>query len=424
LEGTEKLGVDHAIAAFLNKVLSFIMRQKRNYRVAITRSAVSSFLMNLTAQSDAIYTTALGADSVTLGTLSSIGNGISALMSTPVGWLVDRFGIKRFQVLAMVLMASGALTYALAPSWKWVILATIFFSISTRLVGTGCSVLCLDSVENNDRATAQNLCVTFSSIASLIAPLIAAYLITLSGGLNASGIRPLYYLRFAGYGLLLFFVVTHLREPDRARAVGTYTGVHFVEEFKQLFAGQQVLRRWVVVSALTWLPMAMTSPFLQLYAYQVKDANQYLLGVMTTTTILTRLVFGIPLGRLADKIGRKKVIFLITPLWYAANLLLVFSTNATTLILSASLQTFYAISSGVTSAMTMELVPLEKAGKWSGALGLFRGLIAIPAPAIGGLVWRKLGPLYVFLIPLVIDLFLRIPLLTTIPETLKAESVA
>ena len=170
-------------------------------------------------------------------------------------------------------------------------------------------------------------------------------------------------------------------------------------------------------------PMAMTSPFLQLYAHEVKGANQYLLGVMTTAAVLTRLVFGIPLGRLADRVGRKKVIFLLTPLWYASNLLLAFSTSSATLILSASLQTFYAISSGVTSAMTLELVPLENVGKWSGALGLFRGLVAIPAPAIGGLIWRKLGPLYVFLIPLVIDLALRIPLLATIPETLKVEPV-
>jgi MFS family permease len=126
---------------------------------------------------------------------------------------------------------------------------------------------------------------------------------------------------------------------------------------------------------------------------------------------------------LADRIGRKKVIFLLTPLWYASNFILAFSTNSMTLILSAALQTFYAISSGVTSAMTLELVPLEKVGKWSGVLGLFRGLVAIPAPVIGGLVWKKLGPLYVFLIPLVIDLVFRVPLLATIPETLKAKPV-
>jgi len=85
------------------------------------------------------------------------------------------------------------------------------------------------------------------------------------------------------------------------------------------------------------------------------------------------------------------------------------------------LQTFYAISSGVTSAMTLELVPMERMGKWSGLLGLFQGLVTIPAPVIGGLIWRGLGPMYVFLIPLAIDLFFRLPLLTTIPETLRTD---
>lgn len=74
----------------IRRVTGFIGRQKHNYRVAITRSAVNSFLLNLTAQYDSIYTVALGAGSVEPGTVSSIGNGISALISMPVGWLVDR----------------------------------------------------------------------------------------------------------------------------------------------------------------------------------------------------------------------------------------------------------------------------------------------------------------------------------------------
>ena len=414
----------NSIASTLNRATGFIKRQKRNYRVAITRSAASSFLMNLTAQYDSIYTVGLGADSVLLGTISSIGNAISTLISTPTGWLVDRYGIKRFYVLAMGLMAAGALTYALAPSWGWIVAATILLSVAMRLTGTGCSVISADSVRNRDRATAQNLCVSFASIASLIAPLVAAYLITLSGGLGTEGIRPLYYIRFVGYGLVLVFVALQLREPNHNRTDKARARTSFIGDFRQLFADQPLLRRWVIVAALTGLPMAMTSPFLQLYAHEVKGADQYMLGIMTTAAILTRLAFGIPLGRLADRVGRKKVIYLLAPLWYAANLLLVFSTNSATLVLSASLQTFYAISSGITSAMTFELVPVERMGKWSGALGLFRGLIAIPAPAIGGVIWRELGPQYVFLIPLVIDLVLRISLLTTVPETLEGEPAA
>jgi MFS family permease len=407
------------VATAFKRTIGFVSRQKRNYRVAITRSAASSWLMNLTAQYDSIYTVALGADSVALGTINSIGSGISALISTPVGWLADRYGIKSLYLLGIGLLAGGTLLYALAPTWEAIAAAMILLSISMRLTGTGCSVICADSVQNKDRATAQNLCVTLSSIASLIAPLIAAYLITLFGGLTVEGIRPLYYLRFVGYGFVLLLVGVQLREPRRERSAGTGSALGFITGFRQLFEGQGVLGRWVVVASLTGLPMAMTSPFLQLFAHQQKGAGQYVLGIMTAAAVLARLLFGIPLGRLADRVGRKRVIYLLTPLWYASNLLLVFSFNSATLVLAGGLQAFYAASSGLTSAMTLELVPVERIGKWSGVLGLFGGLVAIPAPLIGGLIWRELGPAYVFLLPVIADLLLRIPLLITIPETLR-----
>jgi len=186
----EGISAPKVIATAIERVIGFIRRQKHNYRVAITRSAANSFLLNLTAQYDSIYTVALGANSVELGTVSSIGNGIAALISTPVGWLVDRYGLKRFYLLGMGLLAGVALIYGLAPNWQVIIAATILFSVSMRLTGTGCSVICADSVPNKDRATAQNLCVTFASLLSMIAPLIAAPLITAFGGLTADGIAP------------------------------------------------------------------------------------------------------------------------------------------------------------------------------------------------------------------------------------------
>jgi MFS family permease len=127
---------------------------------------------------------------------------------------------------------------------------------------------------------------------------------------------------------------------------------------------------------------------------------------------------------LADRIGRKRVIYLLTPLWYTSNLLLAFSTGPVTLVLYAVLQAFYTISTGVTNAMSMELVPVEQQGRWSGLLGLFSGLVTIPAPIIGGVIWRELGPVYVFLIPIALDLALRVPLLSAVPETLREPSPA
>jgi len=145
------------------------------------------------------------------------------------------------------------------------------------------------------------------------------------------------------------------------------------------------------------------------------------LGVMASATVVATLIASIPLGRLADRIGRKRVIYLLTPVWYASNLLLAFSPGPITLVLSAALLVSYNISSATTSAMTMEIIPVEQQGRLGGLLGLFVGLVTIPAPIIGGLIWRELGPMYVFVIPIVFDLFFRVPLLTRVPETLGTE---
>ncbi len=404
------------IAGPVERVRGFVGRQKRNYSVAVTRSATNQFLYNLTAQYDSIYTVALGAGSVELGTVNGLGNGVAALVALPVGWLVDRYGFKRFYVLGTGLLAGVALMYALAPSWQIIIAATMLYNIALRLTSTGCSVISLDAVENQDRVTAQNLCAAFRSILSMAAPLLAAPLVTAFGGITREGIRPLYLVRFAGYTLVFLLVATRLHDVQNGNTGHTSPGLR--SSLKQLFEGGQPLRKWLAISSLTSFPLAMSLPFMQVFAHEVKGANQYVLGAMATATILTRLLFGIPLGRLADRIGRKRVIYLLTPLWYGSFLILMWAESQLLLILSGALWTFYYVNSGVTGAMALELLPVEDTGKWTGLQGLFRGLVSVPAPILAGWLWRELGPMYVFLVPLVVDLIIRIPLLTTVPETL------
>jgi len=249
--------MSHKMRTRVDKILGFIRRQKHNYHVGVARSAANSFLVGLTNQYSAIYAVGLGADSVQLGSLSSMGSAISTLISTPVGWLVDRLGIRPFFLLAVVISAGGVLLYAVARDWRVLIAAAILTSVSARLSGTSSSVVCADSVQNRDRVTAQNLCGALSSIASMISPLVAAYLVTAFGGMNLEGIRPLYYIRFVGYGLVFLLVAAQLREPRQKQPGKAQVGLGFVADFRRLFEGRPVLRRWIVISALTSLPMPM-----------------------------------------------------------------------------------------------------------------------------------------------------------------------
>ena len=396
----------------------FVLRQKPSYRVTVTRAAFSSFLAGLTTQYDSIYAVALGASPVQLGALNSVKGGVSAVMSLPAGWLGDRYGIKRFYVTGIGLMALAMGIYGIAPDWRTLLAAVILISLSLRFTGTGCSVLCADQLKNHDRATGQNLCNSIASLFLALSPMIGAVLVTRFGGLNAQGLRPLYYIQFIGYGLILFYVAGRLREPVRLKLVEERDRAGVLGDFRRIFQDAPHLKRWIAVACLSRLPLAMALPFMHVFANEVKGAGQYTLSMMSVAMVAAHILFGIPLGRLADRLGRKRIIYLLTPLWYLSSIMLITARGPVGLVLAGALWGFYPIMSVITSSMSLELVPLQCMGRWSGVLGLFAGLVTIPAPLVAGLIWRHVGPAYVFIIPIALDLALRIPLLRTIPETL------
>ena len=87
---------------------------------------------------------------------------------------------------------------------------------------------------------------------------------------------------------------------------------------------------------------------------------------MVTGSALSSIVFAIPLGRLADRIGRKKVLFITIPLFLLSNLILISAPGSTFLVLAGILQGFYYIGAPIAGAIERELVPAEYMGRWIG----------------------------------------------------------
>ena len=97
----------------------------------------------------------------------------------------------------------------------------------------------------------------------------------------------------------------------------------------------------------------------------------------------------------------------------------IFAPSTEWLLLAGILMGFRMVSMFAYSSMTPELVPSNCIGRWRGMIGLCTGLLSIPAPIVGGIVWKYMGPEWVFLLPKLIDVFLRIPIFYTMPETLN-----
>lgn len=400
------------MADVVKGLVFFWKRQRNSWRIAVTRAIINRFFIRLTVDYANIYVRALGATPLQLGSLNSVTHIANTIASGPLGWIQDRYSLKRFFIVSVGLFTFVPLIYALAQDWIWIIPAMFLTIFSWP-----CETICGVCLEKRDRATGKALCEVVGSVPSILAPTIAAFLISFFGGISAPGIRPLYWIQFAGQCIVLLFVfskMTEVERPEKRRMESSFVG-----DFREVFERGTALKRWITFSTLGMFIMSLTSPFMAPFANEVKGADQFIIGGMASASLVVQVLFATPLGRLADKMGRKKVFYALTPLNWASNLLLVFAPSHALLIVSGVLLGFQNIVSiAVLASIRAELVPVDCLGRWIGILSLFGGLASITAPIMGGIIWETFAPGYIFLLPIAIDLLVRIPTIASIPETL------
>lgn len=362
-----------------------------------------------------IYIRELGASPVELGAVNSASGIGSTLISLPLGYFQDRYSVRKIYILGVALLTLVPLLYAVAYRWEYIIPAILISGLGMRL--GSCVIICDLSLPNEDRATGKAICEGIGALPTLFAPTFAAILITRFGGINVEGIRPLYWMQLTAQILLFIYVflkVTEVIRPKRESKT-----INPIVDFKEVFQRGTAVRRWLLFLSLNLFTSSMMIPFRYPFAHEVKGAGPFIIGGFTTAMILTEAVFSTPLGRLADKLGRKRLFYLLTPFFCSANIMFIISPSPEWLLLAGFLLGFRMVTMYAYGSMTPELVPSDCIGRWRGLIGLFTGLATIPAPIIGGLIWEQLGPHWVFIIPTLIDLFIRLPILYTVPETLK-----
>ncbi len=386
--------------------------QARNWKIVSFRSIFTKFFDKMTIDYTNIYISALGANPVQLGLVNSISHIAWALLSAPFGWFQDRYSLKKIFLVGAALSIVVSLVFATAQNWIMIIPAMLF---STTAMNVGsCLTICDVTLKDQDRSTCKGLCDGTFATLSLFAPTIAAAIITFYGGLTVEGIRPLYWIQLMAGIILLVFPMLTLTEIERPK-IQKINGI--IADYREIFSQGGGLKKWILFTTVHSFSLNMVNPFLQLYAFKIKGANQFVLGWMSTVSLFVLVVFSTLLGGYADKWGRKKIIYLVEPIYAASILLLIFAPSPAYLVLSSALGGFYLIVGFVSiTPMQVEMVPVEHRGRWRGVIGLFNGLLSIPAPAIGGLIWDKLNPSILILIPIILDLMIKIPILTTIQE--------
>jgi MFS family permease len=403
--------------SFLRELRDVWRRQHLNWRTVVTRQVFNRFFNQLTMQYNNIFIRGLGASPVELGAVNSASGLGSTLISLPLGYFQDRYSVRKIYLLGITVLSLSPLLYAVAYNWVFVVPAIFISGLCMRL--GSCVIICDLSLPNEDRATGKALCEGIGALPTLLSPTIAALLVTLFGGMNVEGIRPLYWIQFVSQILFLVYVALKMTEMERPKR--EEESLNPIEDFREVFRRGTATKRWLLFISLNAFTQTMIDPFRYPYAHEVKVAGPFIISGITTAMILTEALFAAPLGRVTDRIGRKKMFYMLTPIYSLSYVIYAFAPSPEWLLVAGFLMGFRMLSYVAYGAMTPELVPRDCIGRWRGIIGLCLGLATIPAPIIGGLIWENLGPLWVFIIPIAIDIFVRMPLLSTVPETLNRD---
>jgi MFS family permease len=419
--------------------MSFLRNLDRRFKVMLGAIGVYNWTRSLPAQYDQLYVTALGANPLELGSLNSVAGAVNAIIGVPMGWLADKYGVKKVIVFGLLLSILGSAIYCLAVDWLTLIPGIILTQIGMQLIIPLTDIIFIGTTSLKQRATAIGFTRALWALPCTVAPLVAAFLVVTFGGITAQGIRPLYIISLALYLGVFLTVLVKLKPllprqtssenpPDKTDAESGSNAAGFIEDFKELFRGEKWLKRWIIISSIRNLGQRVLMPFVPLWMVNVKRADPIILGIIGAVGIITWVVFQIPAGRLTDKIGRKKAYFLLQPILLVGTLWLILAPNPESLIVVGLLGAIGlrvgtegsgigGLSFTPFTLMSWEMVPAEKRGRWHGIMNMFN-VLSIPVTLLGGFLWQQGYMMQVLLIPIVLDVLIM-PVLLTVPETLS-----
>ncbi|MCE5266016.1 MAG: MFS transporter [Deltaproteobacteria bacterium] len=405
------------LRGWLRGGLAFLRRQHRDWKITVLRTSLDRFSYQIVFPYLSVYIVALGATGTELGLVNSLGMAVAGLFAPFAGWIIDRIGPRKIYLIGIGLLASSYLTYGLARSWEWAIVAMIGYWLGFSISNQSCSTICGNCLVNRDRATGMLICETVAAgFLGMAGPMLATRLVAWSGGVNLAGIRPLFFLALL-ITLGTFVLVLTQLSGQKWTAPGAQRP-HLLRDISQVFHGGRHLKKWIVIASVSQLPLGLVFPFTQVFAYRIKGADELVLGTMVAGSALASILCAVPLGRLADRIGRKRILFITIPLFWLSNLILVAATSKLLLIVAGVLQGFYFIGAPVVAAIERELVPPEQMGRWIGINRGFKMVTSAVLALTAGVIWDRIGPQYIFLLFVAVDLLVRMPLLIRLPETL------
>lgn len=365
-------------------------------------------LANIAAQMifplESLYVQELGANVGQVGLFFTIAAVAPLLFQVFGGWLSDSVGRLQAIAIGSVGGTLSYLFYIFAPSWLWLLPASILTAMATAFVAPSFQAFIAEESTEDTRGRVYGITSTMFMIVNVVGPVL--------GGAIAEGLdfRTMYIVAACLYGSAALIRVLMARQATRAEARALETVEKpAMTSFRKSLAG--VLALITAGGVVTWIfvsdgvrdvAFSLVGRLMPLYFENEMGLSLIQIGTLHSITAVVAMIFMSPAGWLSDRKGERFSIVggfgLISVGWAV----FLGGSNFWHFVVSRAIVGMgWALIDPAYSSLISKVVPERLRGTAFGLFSTSLGLISLPAPWIGAWLWEEVSPVFPFYVPLV-----------------------
>jgi MFS family permease len=365
-------------------------------------------LANIAAQMifplEALYVQQLGAGVGQVGLFFTLAAIAPLCLQVLGGWLSDSVGRLQAIAIGSMVGASAYLFYLLAPSWQWLLPASMLSAMATAFVAPSFQAFIAEASSEETRGRVYGICSTMFTVVSIVGPLL--------GGALAQGksFRTMYITAGCLYTTAALIRVLMARHAGRQRREGGKAAERpSLAGFRRSLAA--VLSLLAAGGVVTWIfvsdgvrdvAFSLVDRLMPLYLGNEMGLSLFQITLLQSVTAIVAMALMSPAGWLSDKKGERVGIVggfgLISLGW----VVFLNGSNFWQFIVSrVVVGAGWALIDPAYSSLISKAVPDKLRGTAFGLFSTSLGLISLPAPWIGARLWEGVSPIFPFYLPLV-----------------------
>lgn len=347
-----------------------------------------------------LYVQELGADMNQIGIFFTLAMIAPLLFQILGGWISDAIGRVQAMAIGSVAGLAGYLMFVLAPSWPWLLLAMVGLAVATSFVGPSFQAFVAEEAPEESRGKVFGIVQGLFLIVGVIGAPLGGYLA------DNFGFRLMFGVAAGLYGLATLIRILMARKIRLSQTTPAekpsfaHLKTSIASIVGLLTAGGIVT--WIFISdGVGDVTFSMVGNLFPLYLNNIVGISMTELGILGAISSIASMAFMVVGGALSDKYGER--IGIVTGnLLIGAAIFIMLNVQAFGLFVLAwiLLGVGQALVGPAYSSLISKAVPQKVRGTAFGLFSTSLGIISLPAPYFGVLLWETYGPKVPFYIPL------------------------